>query len=443
MKRLLLSTLALTIALTLALAVNPLFRPVTGRTKNDPPVVAPETVGLSGARLANIRAVMNRHVAEKSIPGASGLIARHGKIAYQEAFGMADVEAGRPMRMDTIHRIYSMSKPITSVAVMMLYEEGKFQLSDPVGKYLPEFARMRVGVEEKDPQTGQMTLKTVPAKNPITIRDLLRHTAGLTYGVFGDTLVDREYRKVKILGESNLAEFVTHLSAIPLQYEPGTRWHYSVSVDVLGRLVEVLSGKPFDQFLQESIFTPLEMNDTGFTVPAGKKDRFAKLYTLTKEGKLQPSQICSTRQECFDNFPNAAPSLDRLMGMQSGGGGLVSTAYDYLHFCQMMLNQGQYDGKRLLSRKTVQLMSNDNLGTIPGMGPGTGFGLGFAVSKAPGEAGMMGSPGEYNWGGAAGTRFWIDPQEELIGIFMIQILPHTGLEYGSEFRVLTYQAIAD
>ncbi len=439
MKRLLLSILAL----ILALAINPVFDPVTGNTVSDPPVVAPETVGLAGNRLANIRSVMNRHVNEKSIPGASGLIARRGKIAYQETFGMADVEAGKPMRMDTIHRIYSMSKPITSVAVMMLYEEGKFQLNDPVAKYLPEFAKMQVGVEEKDPQTGQLTLKTTPAKRPITIRDLLRHTAGLTYGVFGDTLVDREYRKVRILGESNLAEFVTHLSAIPLQYEPGTRWHYSVSVDVLGRLVEVLSGKPFDQFLQERIFNPLEMSDTGFTVPADKKDRLAKLYTLTKEGKLQPAQICSTRQECFEKFPNAAPSFLQSMGMQSGGGGLVSTAYDYLRFCLMMLNQGEYNGKRLLSRKTVQLMSSDNLGTIPGMGPGTGFGLGFAISKAPGEAGMMGSPGEYNWGGAAGTRFWIDPQEELIGIFMIQILPHTGLEYGSEFRVLTYQSIAD
>jgi len=439
MKRLLLSILAL----TLALAVNPVFGPVTGNTKNDPPVVTPETVGLAGNRLANIRAVMNRRVAEKSIPGASGLIARRGKIAYQEAFGMADVEAGKPMRMDTIHRIYSMSKPITSVAVMMLYEEGKFQLNDPVAKYLPEFAKMQVGVEEKDPQTGKPALKTVPAKRPITIRDLLRHTAGLTYGVFGDTLIDQEYRKAKILGQLNLAEFVTQLSAIPLMYEPGTRWHYSVSVDVLGRLVEVLSGKPFDQFLQERIFNPLEMSDTGFTVPANKKDRLAKLYTLTKEGKLQPSQICSTRQECYENFPNVAPSFLQSMGMLSGGGGLVSTAYDYLRFCQMMLNQGQYDGKRLLSRKTIQLMSSDNLGTIPGMGPGAGFGLGFAVSRSPGEAGMMGSPGEYNWGGAAGTRFWIDPQEELIGIFMIQILPHTGLEYGSEFRVLTYQSIAD
>jgi len=431
------------LVLLLALVVSPYIGPVRGVATSDPPSVPPETVGLSSTRLENIRAVMNRHVTEKRIPGASGLIARHGKIAYQEAFGLADIEGGKPMRMDTIHRIYSMSKPITSVAVMMLYEEGKFQLNDPVGNYLPEFAKMQVGVEEKDPQTGKLVLKTVPARRPITVRDLLRHTAGLTYGVFGDTLVDQEYRKAKILGQLNLAEFVTQLSAIPLQYEPGTRWHYSVAVDVLGRLVEVLSGKPFDQFLKERIFTPLEMNDTGFTVPAGKKDRFAKLYTLSKEGKLQPIPLCSTRQECIAGYPNTVPSLLEPLGMMSGGGGLTSTAYDYLRFAQMMLNYGQYNGKRLLSRKTVQLMSSDNLGTIPGMGPGAGFGLGFAVSKAPGEAGMMGSPGEYNWGGAAGTRFWIDPKEELIGIFMIQILPHTGLEYGSQFRVMTYQAIVD
>ena len=439
MKRLLLSISAL----LLALAVHPLFGLVAGNPKNDPPVVAPETVGMSANRLANIRAVMNKHVAEKQIPGASGLIARNGKIAYQETFGMADMEAGKPMQMDTIHRIYSMSKPITTTALMMLYEEGKFQLNDPVAKYLPEFAKMQVAIEEKDPQTGQPVMKTRPARNPITVRDLMRHTAGLTYGVFGDTVVDREYRKAKILGQLNLADFVADLAKIPLQYEPGTRWHYSVSVDVQGRLIEVLSGKSFDQFLQERIFTPLEMNDTGFIVPASKKDRLAKLYTITKEGKLQASPTCSNRQECYDGFPNAVPDFLHSMGMQSGGGGLTSTAFDYLRFCQMLLNQGQYNGKRLLSRKTVQLMSSDHLGSIPGLGPGTGFGLGFAVNKSPGEAGMMGSPGEYNWGGAAGTKFWIDPQEQLIGIFMIQILPHTGLEYGSEFRVLAYQSITD
>ncbi len=439
MRRLLFSLLMV----LLALSANPVAGPASSAVYSDPPAVAPEEVGLASGRLAHIRSVMNRHVAENRIPGATGLIARRGKIAYQEAFGMADIEAGKPMRLDTIHRIYSMTKPITSVAVMMLYEEGKFQLNDPVAKYLPEFAKMQVGIEEKDPQTGKPTLKTVPARRPVTVRDLLRHTAGLSYGFFSNTLVDDEYRKARILSELNLAEFVTHLTQIPLVHEPGTRWHYSVSVDVLGRLVEVLSGKSFDQFLQERIFTPLDMRDTGFYVPANKKDRFAKLYSPTKDGKIQPAVICATRQECTEKFPNAVPSYLEPPTLHSGGGGLVSTAYDYLRFCQMLLNKGQYDGKRLLSRKTVQLMSSDNLGTMPGLGPGVGFGLGFAVSKSPGEAGMMGSAGEYNWGGAAGTRFWIDPQEELIGIFMIQILPHTGLEYGSEFRVLTYQAIAD
>ncbi len=364
----------------LALSANPVIGPASSAVYSDPPVVAPEEVGLASSRLAHIRSVMNRHVTEKQIPGAAGLIARRGKIAYQETFGMADVEAGRPMRLDTIHRIYSMTKPITSVAVMMLYEEGKFQLNDPVAKYLPEFAKMKVGIEEKDSQTGKPTLKTAPAKRPVTVRDLLRHTAGLTYGFFGDTLVDQEYRKARILSDLNLAEFVTHLTQLPLLNEPGTRWHYSVSVDVLGRLVEVLSGKSFDQFLQERIFTALDMRDTGFYVPADKKDRFAKLYSPTKDGKIQPAVICATRQECVEKFPSAVPSYLEPPTLFSGGGGLVSTAYDYLRFCQMLLNQGQYDGKRLLSRKTVQLMSSDNLGNIPGMGPGVGFGLGFAVS---------------------------------------------------------------
>ena len=207
MRRLLVSLLMV----LLALSANPVIGPSSGAGKinSDPPAVTPEEVGLASSRLAHIRTVMNRHVAEKQIPGAAGLIARRGKIAYQEAFGMADVEAGKPMRLDTIHRIYSMTKPITSVAVMMLYEEGKFQLNDPVAKYLPEFAKMQVGIEEKDPQTGKPTLKTVPAKRPITVRDLLRHTAGLTYGFFSDTLVDQEYRKARILSDLNLAEFVT------------------------------------------------------------------------------------------------------------------------------------------------------------------------------------------------------------------------------------------
>jgi len=442
MRGLLVALLIVLLALATYPAGGYAFSAAPDKSDINLPSVRPEEVGLSSSRLAHIRAVMNQYVAEKQIPGAIGLIARHGKIAYQETFGLADIEGGKPMQIDTIHRIYSMTKPVTSVAVMMLYEEGKFQLNDPVAKYLPEFAKMQVGIEEKDPQTGQMVLRTVPAKKPITVRDLLRHTAGLTYGVFGDTLVDREYRKTRGLMDQNLAGFTAEIARLPLLFEPGTRWNYSLSVDVLGRLVEVLSGKSFEQFLQERIFEPLEMHDTGFYVPASKKDRLAKLYIRTKEGNLQPAAVCANWQECLDKFPTAALSYLEPPKLPSGGGGLVSTAQDYLRFCQMLLNQGQYDGKRLLSRKTIQLMSSDNLGTIPGLGPGVGFGLGFAVSKAPGEAGMMGSPGEYNWGGAAGTKFWIDPQEELIGIFMIQIMLNP-VDYGSTFRVLTYQAIAD
>jgi CubicO group peptidase (beta-lactamase class C family) len=440
MKRLSITLLAVLLTLT-TISFSP-TTPVTRADKADPVVVAPESVGLSAPRLANIRAVMSQHIANKKMAGASALIARHGKVAYQEAWGMADAEAGTPMKMDTIHRIYSMTKPITSVALMMLYEEGKFQLNDPIAKYMPEFAKMMVGVEERNPQNGSISFTTVPAKRMITVRDLLRHTAGFTYGVFGDTSVDQAYRKAGILSDLTLKDFALNLSKMPLMYEPGTRWHYSVSVDLQGRLVEVLSGKPFDQFLQERIFTPLGMVDTSFTVPASKKNRFARLYTPNKTGGVDPITLCSTREDCLSKFPNAAPSMLEQQGMLSGGGGLVSTAYDYLRFCQMMLNKGTFEGQRYLSRKTVELMASDHLGTIPGMSAGNGFGLGFAVSKSPGEAGMMGSPGEFNWGGAAGTKFWIDPQEDMIGIFMIQILPNT-VDYGSAFRVLAYQAVAD
>jgi CubicO group peptidase (beta-lactamase class C family) len=420
------------------------FSPVTPAqvNKTDPVVVPPATVGLSSHRLANIRTVMSQLVASKKIPGAIGLIARHGKVAYREAWGQADMETGISMRMDAIHRIYSMSKPITSVALMMLYEEGKFQLSDPVAKFLPEFAKMTVGVEEKDPQTGALVFKTVPAKRRITVHNLLRHTAGMTYGVFGDTAVDQAYRKAGILSELDLASFIADLARLPLQFEPGTRWHYSVAVDVQGRLIEVLSGKSFDQFLQERIFTPLKMVDTGFYVPANKKQRLTILYTPNKAGGIEPMPVGSTREENLAKYPNVAPSYLEVQGMLSGGGGLVSTTYDYLRFCQMLLNKGTYEGTRLLSRKTVELMTSDNLGIIPGMQAGIGFGLGFAVSKAPGEAGLMGSKGEYTWGGAAGTKFWIDPQEDLIGIFMIQIMPNS-VDYGALFRTLAYQAIDD
>jgi CubicO group peptidase (beta-lactamase class C family) len=280
------------------------------------------------------------------------------------------------------------------------------------------------------------------------VRDLMRHTAGLTYGFFGDTEVDRMYRESGVLLEDkDLAQTVTKLGNLPLRFEPGTQWHYSISVDVQGRLIEVLSGKPLDQFLEERIFGPLGMNDTSFAVADKEWNRLAILYS--PEGTGTGSDLFLTSTGGKKPLVPADPArADR--GYRQGatyfsaGGGLVSSAVDYLQFAQMMLNGGELDGKRILSRKSVELMTTDHLGDIPGLwSPGYGFGLGFAVLEDVGASGALGSAGEFNWGGAAGTRFWVDPKEELIGIYMIQILPHTGLNYGTEFRSFTYQAISD
>ncbi|HEX2463486.1 MAG TPA: serine hydrolase domain-containing protein [Thermoanaerobaculia bacterium] len=408
----------------------------------------PEEVGLSSERLARIGERMQAYVDSGEIPGAVALIARHGKIAYFEHWGLADREKKVEMKPDTLFRIYSMSKPITSVGLMILHEEGRFQLTDPVAMYLPELAKLEVREEQKNPVTGEVTMHTHPARNPITVRDLLRHTAGFTYGFFGDTDVDRMYRESGILLEDkDLAETITKLGKLPLRFEPGTHWHYSISVDVQGRLIEVLSGKPLDQFLEERIFGPLGMNDTSFAVADKEWNRLAILYS--PEGTGTGSDLFLTSTGGKKPLVPADPArADR--GYRQGatyfsaGGGLVSSAVDYLQFAQMMLNGGELDGKRILSRKSVELMTTDHLGDIPGLwSPGYGFGLGFAVLEDVGASGALGSAGEFNWGGAAGTRFWVDPKEELIGIYMIQILPHTGLNYGTEFRSFTYQAISD
>ena len=285
----------------------------------------------------------------------------------------------------------------------------------------------------------------MPRRQP-TIRDLLRHTAGMTYGIFGNTEVDQLYRAQRLMGRhTNLKQFVAELGQLPLQYEPGTRWHYSVAVDVQGRLVEVISGMTFGEFLEARIFNPLKMHDTGFMVPEDKQERFAQLYS--PEGSGEGDGIWRTRT-ASRNLVLAHPALSRryLEGGQfeSGGGGLVSTADDYLRFAQMLLNGGELDGARLLSPKTVELMTSDHLGDIP-MGwrrRGMGFGLGFGVSTDQAQIGELGSTGEYNWGGAAGTRFWVDPQEQLIGVFMVQSLPHRT-RLGREFKVLTYQALVE
>ncbi len=408
--------------------------------------VTPEQVGLSLNRLNRIDKVMQGYIDRKEAAGALALISRHGKIAYFKKWGDQDREAGTPMADDTIFRIYSMSKPITTAAVMMLMEEGHFSLKDPVAKFLPEFAEMDVQTETIDPESGEARVESGPATRPITIRDLLRHTAGFTYGIFGNTKVNQEYRKAGILVTNfTLAETTKKLGRIPLRFEPGTQFHYSVSVDVAGRLVEVVSEQPLDEFLKERLFDPLGMVDTGFRVPESDRGRFATLYT--------PKGTDTGKRDAFLTAPKSkeivpmpvSPDMGNFNEKTkffSGGGGLVSTASDYWKFCQMMLDGGALNGTRVLSRKSVELMTADHMQGIKGYGGGSTFGLGFSVLQDIGQTAELGSPGTFDWGGAAGTKFWIDPQEGLVGVFMVQSLPHQT-NMGGDFRQLTYQAIAD
>ena len=420
----------------------------------------PERVGMSGERLAKLTSAMNERVADGTMVGGLGMIARNGKVIYTQTYGQADREAGKPMQEDALFRIYSMTKPITGVALMMLYEEGKFFLNDPVARYIPQLANLEVALSTADGDTGIVSDGTIsrgvgegdeslqgqtrkPRRQP-TVRDLLMHTAGFTYGVFGNTEVDQAYRAAGILNDDyDLEQFVTKLGQIPLQYEPGTRWHYSVSVDVQGRLVEVLSGMSFGEFLQQRLFTPLDMSDTFFKVPQDKRDRLAQIYT--------PEGVSGTNFFERATGPGLVPSPPSVSAgylddspFESGGGGLVSSARDYMRFSQMLLNGGELDGVRILSPKTIELMTANHLGDIP-MGfnrTGAGFGLGFGLVLDPGQVGEVSSAGEYNWGGAAGTTFWIDPQENLIGLFMVQSIPHRTRLRG-EFKQLTYQALVN
>ena len=429
--------------------------------------VRPERVGLAPERLERLTEHMNRAVTDGVMVGGVGLIARRGGLAYRQAYGQADRERGVPMSVDTLFRIYSMTKPVTGVAVMLLYEEGRFFLNDPVAWYLPELADLKVAVATADgdpvgassespaggdAEAGEAGEPAPPAvREPVrqpTIRDLLTHTAGFTYGIFGETVVDEMYRRAELItGDMTLNEFITRLGGIPLQYDPGTRWHYSVSVDVQGALVEALSGMSYGEFLSKRIFEPLGMTDTGFVVPEDDWARLAQLYSPAGTPDTDAFEAFMTENESTDlvvaddrwNEPFRVGAK-----FESGGGGLVSTAADYLRFSQMLLNGGELDGVRLLSPKSVALMTADHTGHLAGAfdSQGYGFGLGFAVALDPGAIGELGSAGEYNWGGAAGTRFWIDPQEELIGVFMVQSVPHRT-RLGSEFRNLVYQAIVD
>jgi CubicO group peptidase (beta-lactamase class C family) len=396
----------------------------------------PETVGLSAERLQRINQLVESKIKDGKLVGAITLVARRGKIVHFETAGQADAENNKPLKRDALFRIYSMTKPITTVAAMMLYEEGKFQLDDPVAWYLPEF---------KDVQVYGENGALVKPKRPISIRDLMSHTSGLTYGFFSDTPVDRQYRAANLLGsEITLAEFSKKLAALPLLFHPGEQWQYGVSTDVLGRLVEVLSGVSLDEFFRQRIFKPLGMKDSGFDVPADKLDRF----TVNYQWGMSPFGMANDNAKRVIADHPSKSRYARPAKFYSGGGGLISTASDYLRFCQMMLNGGALDGVRLLSPKTVQLMTMDHSTNAKkptaGVKPanGAGFGLGFQVVTDAAEHQRIGSLGAYDWAGAASTSFFIDPKEQIIAIMMTQKMP-TDMRVMAEFRTMVYQAIIE
>ena len=406
-----------------------------------PPAGQPEALGFSAERLKRLGNAFQADIDKGAIPGAVVLIARNGRVAYFEAFGFQDREKRVAMQTDAIFRIASMTKPITSVALMMLVEEGKIQIDDPLAVYLPEFKdHLKVGVEKTAPETGKPQLALEPLRRAPTIQDLLRHTSGFTYDVFGDTLVKQAYKAANLRDPNQtLAEFVSALSRLPLAYQPGTTWEYSVSTDVLGRVIEVVSGVPFDQFVADRILQPLGMNATGFFVPDAQIERLA-------EPQVDPT---TGRRPVFAD-------VSRKPKRPSGGGGMVSTAPDYLRFSQMLLNGGELDGVRILSPRTVALMTSDHLrpGTPIGIGgqfgalmpdleQGQGFGLGFAVRVTPGHNPYPGSVGEFYWVGATGTTFWVDPREKLVAIMMVQVPLTQTRHYRSLIRNLVYQALID
>jgi CubicO group peptidase (beta-lactamase class C family) len=400
--------------------------------------IASEDIGLSTARLGRIRDWMQALVDQKKLAGLITIVSRRGQVGLMHACGKMDLARDKPMRPDTIFRIYSMTKPLTSAAIMMLYEEGRFQLDDPITTFLPSFKNQRVYVSG-----ARGKYESEPAQRDITFRDLLSHTSGLTYGFMEASPVDAMYREAGVdfqTSKASLREVVDLAGSMPLIAQPGSQWNYSIATDVLGCLVEVISGKPFGDFLHERLIAPLGMVDTSFHVPESKVDRFAANYGPDEGGGIK--QIEDPQRSRF-----LKPRLC------SGGGGLLSTAADYMRFCQMMLNKGELDGVRVLGRKTVELMTSNHLrGDMADMGQprfsestytGIGFGLGFSVMIDPAKAQILGTPGEYAWGGAASTAFWIDPAEEMYVILLTQLMPSSTYPIRRELRVLSYQAIVD
>ena len=408
-------------AVVAVLSAAPLFAQV-------PAVVAPEQVGFSTQRLARIRPQLEKYVEDNRLAGGSALIARHGKVIYFETFGVMDKESGKPMTKDAIFRIYSMTKPIVAVAALTLYEEGKFSLLDPVSKYLPEFSDMKVAI----PAADGMPWHTVAAERPILILDLLRHTSGMNNRGPKDADGELILPRLDIKSHS-LADGIKLLASAPLVHQPQSSFDYSPGPDVIGRLIVVWSGMPLDQYLDERIFRPLHMTDTAFWVPQAKWSRLTTLYDRGANDK-----IVRATGDAQDGY-RMKPSF------LSGAGGLVSTTGDYLRFAQMLLNRGQLDGVRILSPKSIELMSSDLLGDLPVFdGPllrGYGFGLSVAVNRGPAKTATIGSAGEYYWEGAAASLFFVDPSEDLLTVFMIQ--KREGIDISREYKRMVYQALVD
>jgi CubicO group peptidase (beta-lactamase class C family) len=418
-----------------------------------PAHASPESAGMSAAAFDRIRNhLKTRYIDAGRFPGTQLMVFRRGKLVHSAAQGLADIERGVPVKDDTIFRIYSMTKPITSIAFMMLVEEGRVALDEPVHRYIPEWKNLGVFQAGVTP-----AFLTRPPSRPMQIVDLMRHTSGLTYGFQQRGNVDAAYRDMKI-GEvekaGTLQSMITDLAKIPLEFSPGEAWNYSVSTDVIGYLIGQISGKPFDQFLQERIFDPLEMKDTGFFVPAAKARRLAACYSASPQGAMTFHATDRKGGLTLQDDPTTSSFLSP-PSFISGGGGLCSTAADYLTFCRALLNGGELGGVRLVGPKTLALMTANHLPggrTLPELSRslfseatyhGIGFGLGFSVTLDPAKTLIPGSAGEYAWGGAATTSFWIDPAEELIAVFMTQVLPSTATPIRRELRTMIYSAITD
>ncbi len=392
----------------------------------------PAELGFSAARLERLAAALEDYVEEEQVAGSVTLVLRHGKVAYFDAVGHRDAARRAPMREDTIFRIASQTKAIVSAAAMILQEEGKLLISDPVGKYIPSFEETTVAVA-KDEGEGY---EIVPAERPITIRDLLTHTSGFDYG---DGLAKDKWQAAGIEGyyfadrDEPIGETVARMGALPAVAQPGEEWVYGYSTDILGAVLEIASGMPLDELLADRLFVPLKMHDTHFYLPESKRERLATVYEL-KDGKIARTQE--------DGWNGQGAYVDGPRKSFSGGAGLLSTATDYSRFLQMILDEGELDGVRVLSRKSVALMGANQLVDVE-LGPGEGFGLGFSVLEDLGKRGTLGSVGELGWGGAYHTHYWIDPAEDLVVVYMTQLLPAGDLDDHGKLRALIYQALVD